>query len=247
MRLAVKMRESNERFPVRFGEVHNISDGGFERGYAAGKEDGSTFYNDFWDILQENGTRTDCGSLFYGAKWTDQTFKPKYDITPTIASDMFSSSLMTDINKSLQEQGIKIDLSTGSLTVCNHLMARAKSISCPSKINIENSSKIGSMFYMNSAIQEVHLIGVKETHTWASSVFQNCYALTNLTIDGVIGNSFTVAQSTLLTDGSVQSVISALKDLTGETAQTVTFAVAVKRKMTDEQIAQITAKNWTLA
>ena len=38
MKLDIKFREVTERLPFEFGEVNNISDGGFERGYAAGQE-----------------------------------------------------------------------------------------------------------------------------------------------------------------------------------------------------------------
>ena len=40
MKLDVKFVESNQSFKTGFGEVQNISDGGYERGYSAGYEDG---------------------------------------------------------------------------------------------------------------------------------------------------------------------------------------------------------------
>lgn len=49
-----------------------------------------------------------------------------------------------------------------------------------------------------------------------------------------------------LTDESIQSIIDGLADLTGQAAQTVTFHATVGAKLTDEQKATITAKNWTL-
>lgn len=42
MILDVKFSESNQSFNPQFGEIHNISDGGYERGYAKGYEDGYT-------------------------------------------------------------------------------------------------------------------------------------------------------------------------------------------------------------
>ena len=42
MILNIKFSESNQSFNPQFGEIHNISDGGFERGYAEGYEDGYT-------------------------------------------------------------------------------------------------------------------------------------------------------------------------------------------------------------
>ena len=45
---------------------------------------------------------------------------------------------------------------------------------------------------------------------------------------------------------SIQSIIDGLADLTGGTAQTLTLHATVGAKLTDEQKATITAKNWTL-
>lgn len=41
MKLDFNFKESNQSFNPQFGEVHNITDGGFERGYAAGYEVGN--------------------------------------------------------------------------------------------------------------------------------------------------------------------------------------------------------------
>lgn len=41
MILDVKFHESNQSFAPQFGEVHNISDGGYDRGYAEGYETGN--------------------------------------------------------------------------------------------------------------------------------------------------------------------------------------------------------------
>lgn len=49
-----------------------------------------------------------------------------------------------------------------------------------------------------------------------------------------------------LSDGSIQSIIDGLADLTGGTAKTLTLHATVGGKLTDEQKASITAKNWTL-
>lgn len=51
----------------------------------------------------------------------------------------------------------------------------------------------------------------------------------------------------LLTNESIQSIIDGLADLTGETAQTITFHPDVKNKLAEEQIASVTSKNWNIA
>ena len=50
-----------------------------------------------------------------------------------------------------------------------------------------------------------------------------------------------------LSDETIQSIIDGLADLTEQTTQTITFYATVGAKLTDEQKATITAKNWTLA
>ena len=59
--------------------------------------------------------------------------------------------------------------------------------------------------------------------------------------------SISFAQSSILSDESIQSIIDGLADLTGQTTQTITFHATVKNKLTQEQITAITDKNWTLA
>lgn len=56
----------------------------------------------------------------------------------------------------------------------------------------------------------------------------------------------TLAKSNLLTDESIQNIIDALAELTGEETYKISFHTDVLAKLTKEQIAQITAKNWTV-
>lgn len=50
-----------------------------------------------------------------------------------------------------------------------------------------------------------------------------------------------------LTEISVQSIIDGLADLTGSTAQKVTFHATIINKLTETQISKILEKNWTFA
>lgn len=59
-------------------------------------------------------------------------------------------------------------------------------------------------------------------------------------------NSIVLSSSSLLSDESIQNIIDALADLTGATSQKVTFHSTVTDKLTEEQVQQITDKNWTL-
>ena len=62
-----------------------------------------------------------------------------------------------------------------------------------------------------------------------------------------IKTNFVIAKSSGLDTDTTQSIIDGLADLTGGETQTLTFHATVGGKLTDEQKAIITAKNWTLA
>ena len=66
-------------------------------------------------------------------------------------------------------------------------------------------------------------------------------------VAGSIKVNINVSYSQMLTAETIQSVIDGLADLTGSTAQTITWSANVKAKLTDEQKATITGKNWTIA
>ena len=50
-----------------------------------------------------------------------------------------------------------------------------------------------------------------------------------------------------LDDESIQSILDGLADLADDTAQTLTLHADIKARLTDEQTAAVTAKNWTIA
>ncbi len=76
--------------------------------------------------------------------------------------------------------------------------------------------------------------------------FNKCTALENITFEGKIAGNISFSDSAKLSTTSIQNIIDHLADLTGGTAQTLTLHATVGEKLTDEQKATITAKNWTL-
>lgn len=127
------------------------------------------------------------------------------------------------------------------------------------------------MFTGSQSVEVIDISGLKFQIGNAESVFQSCDSLKK--IIGIIdfskalkiSNMFfglvrleevrfeketlslsvSFAQSPLLSDVSIQSIIDGLA--TVETAQTLTLHADVKAKLTEAQISQITSKNWTLA
>jgi hypothetical protein len=80
---------------------------------------GKSFYDEFWDVYQESGARRSYQYTFSARGWTDDTFKPKYDIilgAGYTATYMFWECYCTDIAATLERQGVKLDT-----TLCGYM------------------------------------------------------------------------------------------------------------------------------
>jgi hypothetical protein len=64
-------------------------------------------YDRFWDAYQEYGTKNRYNYAFAGWGWTDDVFKPKYNIAPNItALAMFQNSRIVDLKGVCERCGI---------------------------------------------------------------------------------------------------------------------------------------------
>ena len=202
-----------------------------------------SYYDTFWDTFQDNGNRTEYGNAF-SYHWNGETFKPKYDIKPKKANVMF---YLANIEKGLpeiaQEQGIVFDFSN-----CNNIRQcfAYSRITDTGIVDISKTGSANNLLLQGSQVKTAHIITLYDGTQDLSGTFLYADKLEDLTIDGVIGKNITFAQSRLLSNESVQNIIDHLADLTGVATQTVTFYATVGAKLTDEQKAQITAKNWEL-
>ena len=194
---------------------------GYDKGYNDGIEQSKQAqYDAFWDVFQDNGNRTDYRFAFYGRGWNDDTYNPKYDIVcapTTLFPTMFADAVFG--YSEISDTKVSIDLTQAT--------------SC------------GSFFSECTKLVTVRKLIVAET-TLMNTVFGYNPSLKNVTIEGTIGTNCVIRYSSQLTTESVDSIINALKDLTGQTAQTLTFHATVKGKLTDAQKSAITAKNWQL-
>ena len=116
-------------------------------------------------------------------------------------------------------------------------------------IHIDFSKASGTLAYVFNGCTSLKTIEKLTFHKDLkyTNFFVNCTALENLVIEGEIGNGTSLANSSMLTDDSVNSVINALIELPADAPQTIRFHATVKNNLTQEQIASITSKNWTLA
>ena len=197
-------------------------------------------YDDFWDGFQENGSRGDYTRAF--RCWKDEAFKPKYDIKPTSCDSIFSYLKVGDLAQKLEDCGVVLDTSN-----CRNLSATFQGCECTRIPHINSSkSRLYYTFIGATKVETIDKITTVASNDYVSS-FDNCKALKNITFEGEIGKNIAFAQSPLLSEESVQSIIDCLVDLTGQTVQTIQFHATVKAKLTETQLTTITNKNWTLA
>ena len=115
-----------------------------------------------------------------------------------------------------------------------------------------NTSKSNNFVYAFAGLYVLERIeGLPLDFSMATNGLNTCFNNDeNLKSFRVVANSikvnFSVAHSRNLDTDTIQSIIDGLADLTGGTAQTLTLHSTVGAKLTDEQKATITAKNWTL-
>lgn len=195
---------------------------GWPTGYANGESDGIAIgrdlaYNAFWDAFQANGTRTSYVNVFAGLGWTDDTYNPKYTINATSHAG-------------------------GMFNYCTGITSTKVAIV------IDNIAANTSVFANCSRLKTIPSLKVTDTVKSYSEWFYGCSALEeiNFTEDSVVKANISFASSPLLTTASVDSIIHALKDLTGATTQTLTLHATVGGKLTQAQKDAIDAKNWTL-
>lgn len=192
----------------------------------------SVEWHRLWDNLQEFGNRKDYASAF--RLWNDMIFKPKYTILPIQADYMFFGYKGKSI----------IDIDYSQCQNMNYAFHNSN-IEYLGIIDLSKCNPVG-VFHTARYLHTIDKL-IIGTHTPSTNTFQSATALENIGIEGTITNNFSVQWSPLLSDASVQNIIDCLADLTGQASQTITFHTDVKAKLTEEQIATITSKNWTLA
>lgn len=82
----------------------------------------------------------------------------------------------------------------------------------------------------------------------ASTTFSGCTSLTNVTLGyGFNANALDLSASTLYSTDTLVGILNALANRTGMSAYTLTLGSTNLAKLSDEQIAIATEKNWTVA
>ena len=234
------------------GAIEGESSGwarGLTEGIELGKEEGKQAeYDRFWDDFQQNGNRTDYNGVFYGYGWTAKTFKPKYNIYGTRFSSAFSfaTALKGSLKEMLDACGVVLD--TSQATNVGSMFYYATNFTEIPHIDLSSvTSTVSSLFHTCHRLVRIEKVTYTENSAcYHNNAYNNCTALTDIEFDGVIAGDMNFEWSPLLSEATLQSLISHLKDLTGATKKILKFHADIEAKLTAEQKATISALNWTL-
>ena len=226
----------------------------YDAGYIKGKAEGGggdNYCDTFWDIYQQNGNRTIYQNAFSGLGWTDETFKPKYDMKPTSAVQMFHNTQITNLKKILDDAGLVLDFS--KCTAFTYTFQQSK-ITHIGAIDVSNVTNL-SYFMPEAKFVYIEKMILKNDGTQSFNstyTFSLCRSLEHCIFEGVIGkNGFDIHWSTLLDADSLGSVINCLS--TATTGLTVTLPTTAQANYDAVygdgawETLVATKQNWTVA
>jgi hypothetical protein len=209
---------------------------------------GKSYYDEFWDVYQDNGNRTHYNTAFAGYGWTDETFKPKYDIKPTDANRLFSHTAITDLKAALEKAGVVFDLSKATSAI--YLFEYCSLTHIP-EINTTSLSDLQYFIYSAIDLVTVDKVILKNdgSQTFGAQSFGSLLNLEEIRFEGVIGkNGFNMKGSTKLSKASITSIINALSTTTSGLTVTLSKAAVNTAFTTEEWNALIATKtNWTIS
>lgn len=243
----------------------------YSAGYAAGKADGDgseEAYEEgvaaerkrFWDGVFQDGKRTDFKYGFAGDGWYNEllNFQNRpYTIRPVDLSTGTRSAMGMfyyfargitfgdDMAFDMTEICRKMDLSKVLSTQSMFQAAYVKNVT----LDLSNVTTVNAMFAGNDGGYRNNItLTVSEKCTNYTNFVSYGTSLTHFifTDGSVVAANISFDRCNELDGESIQSIINALQDRTGLTALTVTFHTDVVNRLTDDQLAQIAAKNWQL-
>lgn len=148
-------------------------------------------------------------------------------------SNCFSLKQILEIDTS------KVDDATGMFQNCYSLQE------IPS-MDTTNLTNMNYMFFSCYSLQKICGINMSLVDK-ANSAFGSTRKLIHLKEISQIKISISFSNSSFLNHSSLLRILNALVDLTGQTTQTLTLGTTNLAKLTDEEKAIATEKNWTLA
>ena len=212
--------------------------------YEAGQQ---SEYDRFWDAVQldENGIpKTYLNYHFAGRAWTDDNFRPKYDIYPgSSATGLFRETPITNLKQILESCGVA--LYTSRMTSATGSFGYSQLTVLP-KLDFSSLTSATNTFTNSSNLHTIEEVVVSENTTFASNSFTGCTGLTHMIMTGTLAKKgLDLHWSTLLDKESLLSILNVLQTKTSGT-WTVTLGSENLAKLTDAEKAIATQKGWSL-
>jgi hypothetical protein len=207
---------------------------------------------DFWDIIQQNGNRTDYQSAF--KNWSAEYIRPKYKVIPTVVNGATTTFEYCKQVKKIEAK--HFDFSQKPTGNNNNAGYYCTFNGCSKIEEIEDIGLIPQYVYYqtfgyNNKLHTIAKIG-SDVNTKYQNTFKECGELQNLTIDGIIGqNGFDIHWSTKLSAESLASIINALSTTT--TGLTITLPTTAQANYEavygsgSWNVLTATRSNWTIA
>lgn len=140
--------------------------------------------------------------------------------------------------KRINIPGSIVRIETGAFFQCNSLT----NITLPNTVQYLRDQA----FYDCRGLKTIGI--PNSTKEFGNRCFGLCSALENVVLEsGFNANGLDVSASSLFSVDTLVSMLNALADLTGQQAKTLTLGSTNLAKLSNEQIAIATQKNWTLA
>ncbi|MBQ8741195.1 MAG: hypothetical protein IJY79_06565 [Clostridia bacterium] len=217
----------------------------YNKGYEDGKQ---TEYDRFWDSIYEYIEQNNTERLFMGFAWNDTTFKPSRNIVvKPYGRWTFQYCGVKNLKACLDDRGIKIDFTDALYLVNFFSYSGIEHIGEIDLSTCVNAVAISDIFTNMSKLVTIEKIKLGDNIRFYGMPFSQDVKLQNITFEGELKESIGFAQSSLLTNASIQNIIDCLADLTDTDTQTFTVHADVYKKIiANGWDALITAKNWTL-
>ena len=138
------------------------------------------------------------------------------------------------------------ELDTSKGTNFSYMVASCIALTTIPELDTSSGTDFSYMFQNCRSVETIKLTSFKS----GTNMFSSCLELKNLIISGTItvqNNYFNLSNSSKLTADSLLNVLNALADNTGGTTYKITLGSTNLAKLTDEQKAIATNKNYTLA
>lgn len=194
-----------------------------------------SFYDEFWDMVQKSGKRTNYSHAFFN--WATTYIRPKYKVIPT-EGDI--NSTFNNVDKIVIVEKAYFDFSQIPTLTADYTFNSCENLLIVEDCGIPALTRYSRTWRLCSYLHTIEVVRSNEDTTFALA-FDGCKALENLTIEGVIGqNGFDVKDSTKLSKASITSIINALS------TTTTGLAITLSKTAVNSAFGSTESEEWAL-